>query len=281
MGPMPDLSQSSAQVDGLRVSYLSGGTPVLGTLLFLHGSGLTARTWTAVMGLLGPEYRCIAPDLRGHGDSEWPVKADYALADFGSDATGLLGQLDVPRPVLVGMSLGGLVALHMVAGGFDAQALVLVDSGPRMAGRQDNAVPAFLRRRTYPSLEDVVAAAMAFNPRRSAELLRISLPKNMTRSATGEWSWKWDPRRLQRVPARRAEADALWARLPSVGCPSLVVRGADSETFPQATAEELCAALPRCVLETVNDAGHNVPGDNAAGLSTSIRRFLREIAAPG
>jgi pimeloyl-ACP methyl ester carboxylesterase len=274
--PMPDLTRSSTEVGGLRVSYLSSGTPVRGTLVLLHGSGLTARTWTAVIGLLGPAYRCVAPDLRGHGDTAWPAAPDYDLAHFGSDVTGLLDQLDVRRPVLVGMSLGGLVALHMVSGDLDTAALVLVDSGPRMVER---VAPDFLRRHSYPSFDEAMAAALRFNPRRSAELLSTSLAQNMVRSATGAWSWKWDPRRIGSAAARRGQAEALWARLTNVTCPTLVVRGADSETFPRANAEELCAALPRGVLDTVSGAGHNVQGDNPVGLAASITRFLSDTGS--
>jgi pimeloyl-ACP methyl ester carboxylesterase len=274
--PMPDLTQSSAQVGGLRVSYLSSGAPVRGTLVLLHGSGLTARTWTALIGLLGPDYRCVAPDLRGHGDTDWPAAPDYDLADFGSDVIGLLHQLDVRRPVLVGMSLGGLIALHLAAGGFAADALVLVDCGPRMVARP---APEFLRRHSYPSLDEAVAAALRFNPRRSADLLSRSLAQNMVRSASGAWSWKWDPRRIDGAHARRTQAEDLWAGLAGITCPTLVVRGADSETFPRASAEELRAALPHGVLDTVNGAGHNVQGDNPVGLAASVSRFLASLGS--
>jgi pimeloyl-ACP methyl ester carboxylesterase len=269
--PLAGVSQRFLTVGGLRLGYFVAGEPVRGELVLLHGSGLTGRTWTSLIGLLEPDFRCTAPDLRGHGDSDWAPDGSYGLRDQAADIVGLLDRIGVRRPVLVGMSMGGLVALTMMVGGFDAEALVLVDSGPRL--RRSTGAPAeFLRRHSYPTLDSAVAAALDFNPRRSAELLRTSLAQNMVRTPDGGWRWKWDPRRLD--GDRAAEADALWSRLDRIRSPTLVVRGADSAVFSRDDAETLRAALPSGTLVTIPDAGHTVQGDNPLGLADAIRSWL-------
>jgi len=71
--------------------------------------GLTAHTWDLVCLGLRSTYRCIAPDLRGHGDSSWSAEQKYHLADHRADVEGLVAHLGLERFVLVGMSLGGAV----------------------------------------------------------------------------------------------------------------------------------------------------------------------------
>src|SRR6202034_407542 len=76
-------------------------------LLFLHGGSLTAHTWDLICAILRDQWHCIALDLRGHGDSEWSLSADYDYESQASDVAALLNALGAKSVVIVGMSMGG------------------------------------------------------------------------------------------------------------------------------------------------------------------------------
>jgi esterase len=102
-------------VGGLRLHYLDWGSARKPPLLFLHGGCLTSHTWDLVCLALRKEFRCLALDLRGHGDSEWSPTVDYGPDAHVRDIRGLIEQLDLDRPVLIGQSLGGLNAMSYAA----------------------------------------------------------------------------------------------------------------------------------------------------------------------
>src|SRR3977135_563920 len=80
--------QYDVQLGDMQVHVLDwggSGEPIV----LLHGGGLTAHTWDLVCLGLRPTYRCIAPDLRGHGDSSWSPEQRYTMADHRADLEGL------------------------------------------------------------------------------------------------------------------------------------------------------------------------------------------------
>src|SRR4030081_3707166 len=173
----------SIDANGLRLHFLEWGQSTARPIILLHGGALTAHTWDVVcLGLL-PEFRCISPDLRGHGDSDWAADGDYSTDAYRRDLEALIDHLGIDRCVLIGNSLGGMTAMRYSAvrsAGQQPDALVLVDIGPEMreAGRQR------LRNftggpRELDSVEDFVDRAVEFNPLRRREVLRRSLLNNL------------------------------------------------------------------------------------------------------
>jgi len=137
------------QIHGHEVVYRDVGEgPVL---LLLHGIAGSSRAWREVMPALAGEYRMIAPDLIGHGESAKPV-GDYSLGAFASGMRDLLGVLGVERATLVGQSFGGGVAMQLAYQHPEVcERLVLVDSGG--LGRE---VSPLLRAVTLPLAEYVL-----------------------------------------------------------------------------------------------------------------------------
>jgi pimeloyl-ACP methyl ester carboxylesterase len=265
-------------VGRMRLRYLDWGTRGKRPVLFLHGGGLTAHTWDLVCLALRPDYRCLAPDLRGHGDSEWSPEMDYGIEAHRGDVTALIDHLGLDGLVLVGMSLGGLTALAY-AGRQAARlsALVIVDVGPEARQEGARRIAEFLAAPAeFDSVEDVVERALAFNPRRDARLLRRSLQHNLRRLPNGKLTWKHDRRHRAHFDAEEwaRRRHALWDDVPRITCPTLVVRGGRSDVFHDEDAAKLAAALPRGAWVRVEDAGHTVQGDNPRALVAELRRFL-------
>lgn len=273
--------------DGLRFHLVDWGNPDKPTILFLHGVGLTARTWDLVCLGLRRDFHCVALDQRGHGDSDWPADGDYGTEALCADVQGVVKRLELDRFFLVGHSMGGMVALsYAVAEAPSLCGLVVVDSAPgertpapapAPAASPPNRVFDFMSGPAeLDSVEAFVERAMAFNPARDPRLLRRSLLHNLRQLPDGRWTWKYDRGRiLGRDRARMAASRrALWDALPAVTCPTLLLRGARSESLSDATAAEFAAALPNGQWETIADAGHTIQGDNPRGLLLAVEPFL-------
>jgi pimeloyl-ACP methyl ester carboxylesterase len=268
----------------MRFRYLDWGTPGRRPLLFLHGGGLTAHTWDLVCLALRSEYRCLALDLRGHGDSEWSPEMDYGIEAHRGDVEALIDHLALEGLVLVGMSLGGLTAIAY-AGRHAARlsALVIVDVGPEARQEGARRIAEFIAAPAeFDSIDEVIERALSFNPRRDAKLLRRSLQHNLRRLPSGKLTWKHDRRHRAKFDAEEwaRRRQGLWDEIPRITCPALVVRGARSDVFHDEDARKLAAALPRGSWTRVEDAGHTVQGDNPRALVAELRRFLGQQGSP-
>lgn len=243
------------------------GPPVL----LLHGGGLTAHTWDFVcLGLRGAA-RLVALDLRGHGDSDW--SDDYRIDTMAADVMAAADHLGFARVVLVGMSLGGVIAAHAADTRPDrVERLALIDVAPGVDFESTSRIRAFMAGLgPVRDLQTVVESAMRVNPHANRAGVAYRMSTLFRRAPDGDWVPKGDPRPPD-FPAILAAIDRLAAQL--TGVPVLLVRGGRSRVLSQATAERLVASIPDGRLAVVPDAGHNVQEDNPAALITTLRTFL-------
>ena len=106
---MPDLRYVSA--NGLRIAVYMGGPEATPPIVLLHGLGELAESWAVVRPSFQRDYRVIAPDLRGHGRTDWP--GEYSIELMAADTIALLDELNVDRVALIGHSMGGIVAYRI------------------------------------------------------------------------------------------------------------------------------------------------------------------------
>ncbi|MBO0735921.1 MAG: alpha/beta hydrolase [Alphaproteobacteria bacterium] len=267
-----------ASIGGLRFRYLDWGSEGLRPVLFLHGGALTAHTWDLCCLALRDSFHCIALDQRGHGDSDWAPDADYSIAAQREDIKGFVDELGLPRFVLVGMSMGAINALAFAIHHTQRlSALVLIDAGPEVRRPGSRRIRDFVNGGAEPeTLDAIIARALAFNPRRDPTILRRSLMHNLRRQSDDTWVWKYDRKRFQQMDreAHAAERRGLADGLAEITCPTLVVRGAESDVFHEEDAERLVQRLPDGRYVTIPGAGHTVQGDNPRDLAAALREFL-------
>jgi esterase len=268
-------------VGGLRLHYLNWGRKGRPPLLFLHGGCLTAHTWDLVCLALRADFHCLALDQRGHGDSEWSPVLDYGPDAHVRDIRGLIEQLGLERPVLVGHSLGGLNAMvYAAAAAEQLGGVALVDVGPEPHPGAVKRIAGFVMGDPGDgSVDDFVERARAFNPRRDPRLLRYSLRHNLRRMPDGTLTWKYDRRWLtpERFASMRRRFEGLRESAETITCPVLVIRGAESDALSDEQAAAFAAALPDGRWDKVENAGHTIQGDNPRGLVRVLGRFLAEI----
>jgi pimeloyl-ACP methyl ester carboxylesterase len=266
-------------VGAMRFHYLDwggNGHPIL----FLHGGGINAHTWDVVCLMLRERYRCVALDQRGHGDSEWSPAIDYGVETQMRDIEGFIEKLGLENPVLVGQSMGGLNSIaYAIRHSAKMKGLVVVDVGPEINSAGTQRIREFSSTPELESLDAFLERAVKFNPIRDPRVLRRSLFYNLRQLPTGKWSLKHDQRRASEEAWRIAtdQRERLLRDVSKISCPTLIVRGGKSDVLSDDAAERFAHMLPHARWLRVENAGHNVQGDNPRGLLDAMNPFLREI----
>ena len=278
---MTDVPQSNhVLLRDRRFHYLEWSGPHRDTVVFLHGAGLNGRTWRGVCEHLRAGYRCIALDLRGHGDSEWANDLDYSPRSHAGDVSALIAHLGLVRPALVGMSLGGTVALAH-ATEHEVRALVVIDTGPELesTGRAQ-LVDFFLDPNDVDTFEGFVNRLHSLYPRRGADELREGLTHNLIELPDGRWTWKYDRRQYRFISMDQRDRwrRETWSDARRLTCPVLVVRGARSRVLTRDTAKALATRFPAGRFVEIAGAGHNVQHDQPALLASEIAAFLGAVS---
>lgn len=278
MSPTSEPRDRTVPANGLSFHCVEWGDPQARPIVLLHGVTGHARTWDRLAPDLTPAYRVIALDQRGHGDSQAAPDGDYATEIMAQDLGAVADALGMRAFTLLGLSMGGRVAMAF-AGTHPGRVerLVIVDIGP------DIHLPGLQRVRgmmagaseRIESVEQAMEYIRRANPRYDAAELRHRVEHGLKRLPDGALAWKYDRalREMMRSGGRREEID-LWGPLARIACPTLVIRGAESDILSPEIAEKMIQALPAGTLVEIAEAGHTVPGDQPAAFARAVRAFL-------
>jgi pimeloyl-ACP methyl ester carboxylesterase len=275
----------------LRLHYVGWGNTDKPPILLIHGGRDHARNWDWVALQLRDDYHIIAPDLRGHGDSEWARGGQYALIDYVLDITQLLDQLQLFPIVIIGHSLGGAIACQY-SGIYPERVKQLIameglgppfeqlQRGPAYERMQKwiGQMQAFAARypRHYPTLEDAVQRMQEANTHLSAEQARHLTMHGLYRNEDGTYSWKFDNYVRSHSPYEfnMEDARSIWSRIT---CPTLLLRGTESwATDPMQDGRASAFQNAACV--NIENAGHWMHHDQLDAFIKIVRAFLSETA---
>ncbi|WP_313804722.1 alpha/beta hydrolase [Sphingobium sp.] len=229
-------------VAGTRRHMLIWGDPSAPPLLLVHGLLDHAHNWDWIAAALADRFHIMAPDLRGHGDSDWTGPASYSLANHVMDLADIVHALDLRDIRLVGHSLGGQLALRLAATYADrVQSLFIIEGVelPIVRDQREAAqpYPARLRQwiegerqnrqrspRTYASFAEAQARMAGHNPGIDADTIAHLTRHGVVALADGGWRWKYDDACRQRAPedAHGIELDEI---LSAIACPTLLAYG--------------------------------------------------------
>lgn len=269
--------------DDARTVALVPRVPVV----LLHGYLDTARTFHAVINGLGARgHRVIAPDFRGHGETDrTPAGGYYHFPDYIADLAGVLTALEVPRAHLVAHSMGGSVAT-LYAGALP-QAVVslslLEGVGPpampaEVAADRTTAWLMALTRhrdrpqRVYATLDEVVRRLRVSHPDVPLEALRTAAENSVGRATEGEgFVFRFDPLHQTTSPGR-FDAEGFEAHIARITCPVLMVDGGTSDAFPELVVRARKYPLTRTV--TLAGAGHMMHWTQPEALVREVADFL-------
>ncbi|RPF46511.1 pimeloyl-ACP methyl ester carboxylesterase [Streptomyces sp. Ag109_G2-6] len=256
-------------IDGRTLSYLDfGGTGR--PLLALHGGMSEAYAFTGLAAALGDAWRVIAPDQRGHGDSD--RAPHYRREGYVADAVALLDHLGLTEPVaLLGYSLGGLNAYHLAAAhpdriglliGVDATVDVNVPDGPNWFD--------FLGSLPYtaPTREELLA---------SVEPAALPFVADGVRPLPGGEGWRLAFHGQDMLDSIRACNGDHWNTWLAITCPTLLIRATHSQALSQATADAMVTRRPGTAY-TALEGDHFAPFTDPEGFHAAVAKYLAQAA---
>jgi pimeloyl-ACP methyl ester carboxylesterase len=256
-------------LNGTELDWRERGTGDV--IVFIHGFPFNSAMWGLQLASLPPDWRGIAPDLRGFGASELGNAPVFTMELFARDLAALLEHLGVDRVVLCGLSMGGYVAFEFWRHFSErVRALVLCDTraaadapdtqrarrslaervraeGPRPV--VDALLPKLLAQSTSRKKPGIVSMVRA--------MMEETAPESMARALLGM--------------AARADAEPL---LRTIDVPTLAIVGAEDTITGRGQAELLARGIRGARLELIEAAGHIPPLEQAEEFNSVLTHFL-------
>jgi len=271
------FTERTAKVNRITLHYLEWGPADAPPVVLLHGITGHARVWDHLASRLVPGRRVLALDQRGHGDSDPAADDDYSVDTMADDVAAFADGLRLPRFALVGHSMGGRIAIRY-AGEHAARLdrLVIIDIGPdiALAGLQRVRDMMANSPERIESEDWAVEYIRRANPLQDVDMLRERVRHGLKRQPDGELTWKYAKGLRDMMRAGRRDAVDLWEPLPRITCPTLVVRGAESDILAPDVAKKMAERLPDGRVVEIAGAGHTVPADRPEEFAREIRGFL-------
>ena len=274
----------------LRLHYVDWGNEGAPPLLLVHGGRDHCRNWDWMARALRGDWRILAPDLRGHGDSQWNVGGTYRMSDYVYDIAQLVHQTMEGPVSIIGHSLGGMIALRYAGLYPDkVRRLIAIEGmGPPPKWEAERRAKPTHRRltdwiedlrglsgrlpRRYPTLEAAFRRMRDENPHLTAEQARHLTVHGVNRNEDGTYSWKFDNyvRLFAAVDLEPEELHGLWGR---IACPVLLARGAESwASDPRKDGRAAHFRDARCI--DIEGAGHWAHHDRLEPFLAEARAFL-------
>ncbi len=276
----------------LRLHYVDWGNDDKPALLLIHGGRDHCRNWDWVAEALRDDYHIVAPDLRGHGDSQWVYGSGYAMIDYVYDIAQLVTQKHLEPVTIVGHSLGGSVALEYAGVYPDkvAKVVAIEGLGPRreqvaeMGGKPApqrmqewiTQTHGFAGRvpRSYPTVDDAVERMHEANAHLTEEQARHLTIHGTNQNEDGTYSWKFDNyvRTFSPVGVPFKEQYKMYSRIT---CPTLLVRGTESwASDPQSDGR--ASHFKDARVASIENAGHWVHHDQLGIFLGVLQAFLAD-----
>ena len=244
-------------------------------VLLMHSLATHGAMWSAQIPFWARSFRLLVPDLPGHGSTP----ADRSLHRFDDYATSMLRLLDsmgIEKTTLVGLSLGGMIAMALALRRPDrVSSIVLAHTFARVAAPT---IPVWQQRRQEvesQGMESQVAPTLErwFTPEfRASAPLTVEWIAAMIRAT--------QPAGFDAVAESIQHLDYL-EQLAAIQHPTLVVAGSEDQGATPQIAQEMCSRLPKGRLLILPDAGHLGCVDQPVAFTERVGEFLKETSLLG
>jgi pimeloyl-ACP methyl ester carboxylesterase len=263
------MPQISIEDSFVHYEEAGSGTPIL----FIHGHPFDCTSWAPQLEASFPGYRLIAPDLRNFGKTTSPNPPDD-FATYARDLIAFADALGLERSSVVGLSMGGQIALEVAAiapervlGLVLCDTFAQLDTPEKKAGRYTLADRLDAEGMSAYAVEVlpkmISAASIANNPELVADLVAM----------------------MQRCPAHgaaaaarvRAERRDYLPILPTLDLPTLILVGIHDQFTPVADAELMHSAIRGSKLVVLEEAGHITNLEQPTAFNVALANFLRSL----
>ncbi len=232
-------------------------------IVFIHGSGDSARIWRLQLEDLSRNQRVFAIDLPGHGERMDTLPEEVTVQDYAKVAHQIIQQeLHLDHPVIAGHSLGGAIALAMaLAYQSELGGLILIGTGARL-----RVLPAILEAtRTSPHEARLQLAEMAVAQSNIATVPQAVLSEQAEPG----------PYILHRDLAACNVFDCM-QRLHEIHLPTLIICGSEDRLTPVKYSQYLHDHLPGSTLRIISNAGHYVMREQPEAVNQAIREWMKQ-----
>ena len=261
-----------AQINNRAIGYVSQGQGL--PVVLVHGFPLSKAMWESQVQALSSQFRVIAIDLRGHGESQ-VVEGPGSMDAFADDISGLLGHLDIDQAVIAGFSMGGYVAFafyRKYPG--KVKALVLADTRPQAdtpeaAEGRRNTAKTVLESGATGGVVDGMLPRMFTQATLDGNKALVERTKAIMASTTSQ--------------AVAADLHAMADRpdsqptLGQVACPTLVLVGDQDALTPVADSELMQQMISGARLVKIPGAAHLSPMEQPEAFNGALREFLASL----
>ena len=277
----------------LRLHYVDWGNPDAPPMILIHGGRDHCRNWDWVAEQFRHDYHIIAPDLRGHGDSQWMEGGSYNQIDYVYDIAQLLRQKQMSPATVIGHSLGGSIAtLYTALHPEKVNKLVAIEGmgpPPKMIEERINQPISKrlhnwmndLRKssgrlpRRYLSLEEAFQRMQTENPHLSEDQARHLTIHGINQNEDGTFSWKFDNYVRNFAPIG-VPFDEMATLYGDITCPTLLVRGLESWASDPIADGRTKSFSCELEVEAFAEAGHWVHHDQLDGFVKRVKTFLAD-----
>ncbi|HEX2603704.1 MAG TPA: alpha/beta hydrolase [Oxalicibacterium sp.] len=251
-----------------RVAYKEWGDPSNPRVLIcVHGLTRVSDDFDALAQALCGQYRVICPDLVGRGRSGWLQDPRYyEVQQYLADMVSLIARLDVRSVHWLGTSLGGLIGMVLASlPDTPVRKLVLNDIGPALDPLALTRIGEYVGQPVRfaefdKAAEYVRQTSLSFGPHSEAQWHKLAADV-LRQNENGEWQLHYDPAlalpfKTASVAATQSAQQMLWAAYDAIRCPTLLIRGAESDLLSADTAQVMIRRGPHAELVEVPGTGH-------------------------
>jgi len=231
-------------------------------LICVHGLTRNGRDFDYLAEALSDEYRVVCPDVVGRGRSDWlGVKSDYDLPLYASDMVTLIARLNVDSVSWLGTSMGGLIGMVLAnLPRTPISRLILNDVGPDISGAALRRIGTYVGRApkfaSMAEAEAWIRETCAPFGKLSAEQWRM-LTRYSVRPVEGGFTAIYDPGLGDAFRNAPVIGDVdMWETYNAIRCPTLVIRGAESDLLPKATMQKMTERGPKAQAIEIPGIGH-------------------------
>lgn len=258
-------------IDNNQTAYIESGDVNKLPLIFLHGFPFNKLMWENQLLELKTNYRCIAYDVRGHGESESSEVA-FSIALFAEDLVAFMDALQIEKAVIVGLSMGGYIAMNAIQKHSNRFAgLVLCDTqcmADTIEGKEKRKKTiGFIERNglevyAEESLKNLFAPASFETNQQAVSFIHDTILNTLARTIC---------RTLQAL----ADRNETCTSLPQINFPVLILVGAEDKITSPDTARKMQGLISGSELVIVPKAGHLSNLENPTCFNLSLKEFLK------
>jgi len=289
MGEIETPEARFISIDNLKLQYLDWGTQRKPVLLFLHGLTGSSYDWVYTASHLQDHYHCIALTNRGHGDSQWAEVSRYTFQDFAVEIALFIDALNIKKLSILGSSMGGLNGVYYAATHPErVNKLIVSDVPPEFNAEWMSRWPLILSgvRSEFNSFTEFFEMMrQTRDPLATEEKVRGFAAYAMKELPDGRLAWKHDiemEKAFYKIFIRDSKAILLgrkpevdwWYLLSLVRCPTLILRGIESNLLDHKTIQKMVTVMSQADMVEVEGSDHVLFWDKPDEFNRIVKEFL-------